>query len=255
MTTGIHTSPFYLSSNPMKTRVNGHKSARALSTSGTAFRSWKHVEKEKRTTGPWRVVCWVHNEEPVRESPWPWRSPQPWGLAAVDTEKLEWIQRRRAESLLRQLDGATLSPCASGPLEIPHVQEPSSLFSHVLQYRVSRPETSGGVQPGPTLKARWLENIGAWTPVFWGPCPRTPTGWAGRSASLLWGMWQAPEESIKILILEFCQITNLKIKELFLRLICFSFLFLTFPSLTHLGFIWVYRHVFILLSCSRGILW
>lgn len=71
MTTGIYTSPFYLSSKPMKTRVNGHKSARALSTSGTTFRSWKHVEKEKRTTGPWRVVCWVHNEERVRGSPWP----------------------------------------------------------------------------------------------------------------------------------------------------------------------------------------
>ena len=60
---------------------------------------------------------------------------------------------------------------------------------------------------------------------------------------------------MKILILEFCQIPNLKIKELFLRLICFSFLFLMFPSLIHLGFIWVFRHVFIVLSCSRGILW
>lgn len=54
---------------------------------------------------------------------------------------------------------------------------------------------------------------------------------------------------MEILILEFCQLTNLKMKELFPRLLGFSFLFLTFPSLSYSGLIWVYRHVFRVLSC------
>ena len=80
-----------------------------------------------------------------------------------------------------------------------------------------------------------------------GALPSGSTGRVGRSTRLLWGMWR--EESMEILILEFCQLTNLKMKELFPRLLGFSFLFLTFPSLSYSGLIWVYRHVFRVLSC------
>lgn len=50
---------------------------------------------------------------------------------------------------------------------------------------------------------------------------------------------KSPEESIHVMMLGFCQITNLEIKEFLPRLQCLGFLPLTFPSWIRLRLVWI----------------
>lgn len=128
------------------------------------------------------------------------------------------------------LEAGSHRSLASVPLTMPHPPEWTSVLTCVSTWWLP-PETRA-LQPEACLGGREMRghvSLDASCPGAQHWAPR-----AGRTLILQEQLCpskecHSSEESIKILILEFCQITNLKIKALFPRLTCFSFLFLHFP--------------------------